>query len=220
MVRMMGWMNGDKLESKMALIRHPANVIVSGPSQSGKTWWIQKLISTPNLISPRPTRILYYYSQWQPLFTTMKGVEFYKGLPRELPEEGKPVLIILDDLLDLCAGNKDITNLFVRGTHHLNLTVVLVCQNLFEKNLRTISLNTHYFIIMRSPRARSQIAILASQMYPKQSRFVVSAYDDISSSQQGYTYLFLDLKPDTPEQLRVRTNVLGENNMPPFVYLP
>src|SRR5579863_7200954 len=136
----------------MALIRHPANVIVSGPSQSGKSWWIKKLLTTPNLIVPKPKRILYYYSQWQPLFNTMPGVEFIKGIPRELPDGTQPVLIILDDLLDLCAGNKDITNLFVRGTHHLNLTVILVCQNLFEKGLRTISLNTHYFIIMRSPR--------------------------------------------------------------------
>ena len=203
----------------MALIRHPANVIVSGPSQSGKSWWIKKLITLPNLIHPKPTRILYYYSQWQDLFKTMPGVDFIKGLPTSLPQDGRPVLIILDDLMEACAGNKDITNLFVRGTHHLNLTVVLLCQNLFEKNLRTISLNTHYFVIMKSPRARSQIATLASQMYPKRSRFVLDAYDDVSKA-GGYSYLFLDLKADTPEQLRVRSNVLGENNLPQVVYTP
>jgi len=209
---------------QIGLMSHPFNALVAGPSQSGKTWWIMKLLSTPGSIIPNPQRILYCYAEWQPAYQKLSGnVEFVKGLPADILSKldgSLRTLIILDDLMMESSSNKEITSLFVRGTHHKNASVILVCQNFFEKGLRTVSLNSHYIILFFSPRDQQQIASLARQLYPKnKSQFLVEAYNDATSS-SGHSYLFLDLKQTTHKDLRVKTNVFRENNFPPIVYTP
>jgi len=53
-------------------------------------------------------------------------------------------------------------------------------------------------------------------MYPGKSKFLVEAFKD--ATEKAFGYLLLDLKPDTEEKYRLRTNILpGETQ---FVYLP
>ena len=83
-------------------------------------------------------------------------------------------------------------------------------------NTRTISLNAHYIIMFKNPRDRSQISFLARQMYPKKSKFLEDAYDD--ATQNPHSYLIMDLKQSTHEDLRVQTAIFpGENR---YAYLP
>ena len=52
-------------------------------------------------------------------------------------------------------------------------------------------------------------------MYPGRVKFFQEAYDDATKLKWGY--LFIDLKPDTPDELRLRTNIFpGER---PVVYV-
>ena len=44
------------------------------------------------------------------------------------------------------------------------------------KEMRTISLNTHYLIVFKNPRDNQQIATLARQMYPGRSHFLLEAF--------------------------------------------
>src|SRR5277367_996712 len=89
-------------------LRHPFNAVVSGPSQSGKTHWVKTLI-TSGKITPEIEKIMFYYSEWQPLYDKMTSfVEFHQGLPSSLPDGKKRTLIILDDLMVESSGNKDI----------------------------------------------------------------------------------------------------------------
>ena len=68
-------------------------------------------------------------------------------------------------------------NLFTKGSHHRNVSVVFLAQNLFPKNkfARTMSLNAHYIVLFKNPKDTSQFANLARQMYPKQWQFDVEA---------------------------------------------
>ena len=55
---------------------HPFTATVCGPSMSGKTFFISKLISLSrndkvSPIVPLPQKIVYVYSEWQPLFDEM-----------------------------------------------------------------------------------------------------------------------------------------------------
>ena len=43
---------------------HPSNIIVSGPTGSGKTQFVSRILTSRN-IDPFPTRILYLYSERQ-----------------------------------------------------------------------------------------------------------------------------------------------------------
>ena len=113
--------------------------------------------------------------------------------------------------------NQLVANVFTKISHHRNVSVVYLTQNLFDKNkyARTISLNAHYLVLFKNPRDATQFATLARQMYPNASNFAIEAYKDATSAPYGH--LLVDLKPDQDERCRLRTNVFpGEMQ---YVYL-
>jgi len=68
-----------------------------------------------------------------------------------------------------------------------------------------MSLNSHYMVLFKNPRDVSQFANFARQMYPITSQFAVEAYRD--ATQEPYSYLLVDLRPEQDEELRLRTNI-------------
>ena len=73
------------------------------------------------------------------MFREYSDVVFRQGLPDVTDFDGSdPVLLIIDDLMD-----ETVANIFTRGSHHRNVSVILLVQNLFLKNkhVRTISLD-------------------------------------------------------------------------------
>jgi len=66
-------------------------------------------------------------------------------------------------------------------------------------------------ILFKNPRDASQFANLARQMYPKGWQFAVDAYKD--ATQQPYSYLLVDLRPEQDDYLRLRANIFpGEKH--------
>ena len=115
--------------------------------------------------------------------------------------------------MDEATKNLKITQLFTRGRHD-NLSVIYLTQNLFHKNQRALSLNSDYMVIFKNPRDNSQFAAIARQILPDKVKFLMWAYKDATAL--PHTYLMLDLKPDTEERFRVRSNILEE---PQHVYI-
>ena len=101
-------------------------------------------------------------------------------------------------------------NLFTKGSHHRNLSVIYIVQNLFHqgKGNRIISLNSHDLVLFKNPRGKLQILTLAEQMYPiaSETAWFIKEYEE--AVRRPYGYLFVDLKPTTPDRCRLRTNVL------------
>ena len=157
-------------------LHHPFTALVAGPTMCGKTHFVFKLIENADvMIDPPPRRIVYCYGEYQQLFDRYVDVDFRQGLPDLKDFDGRePVLLIVDDLMN--ETDKTVANLFTKGAHHRNISVVFLVQNLFHKNkyIRTISLNTHYMVLFKNPRDASQFANLARQMYPKQWQFAVN----------------------------------------------
>ena len=104
--------------------------------------------------------------------------------------------------------DKRIVNLFTRGSHHRNLSVIYIVQNLFHqgKGSRNISLNSHYLVLFKNPRDKLQILTLAKQMYPGQTDFFLNQYEEAVKRPSGY--LLTDLKTTSQENFRQQTNVL------------
>ena len=129
------------------------------------------------MIDPPPSQIWYCYGEFQPLFRQYPRVKFHEGLPDVSRFDGRQlVLLIIDDLMQETDGT--VANLFTKGSHHRNISVIYLTQNLFHKNqhMRTISLNSHYMILFKNPRDADQFAILARQMYPSNWKFVVELH--------------------------------------------
>ena len=198
--------------------KHPFTAIVAGPTSCGKTRFVFRLIEhASRMIDPPPSKIVYCYGEYQQLFSEYRHVEFNHGRPSLDDFDGKQtVLLVLDDLMN--EVDQTVASLFTKGSHHRNVSVVFLTQNLFSKNkfARTISLNAHYMILFKNPRDASQFAHLARQMYPNKSQFAVEAYKD--ATREPYSYLLIDLRPEQDETLRLRSNVFpGETH---YVYVP
>ena len=154
--------------------------------------------------------------------TKKSRIEFREGLPR--PEDYSsdpfsPKLVIIDDLMRESSSCDAIVDLFTKGSHHKNLSVILISQNLFHqgRGQRNISLNANYIVIFKNPRDRAQIRHLARQVYPDDPKFLEEAYYDATSHPHGY--LLLDLKQTTPDEYRFRTCIFPDDTLH-YVYIP
>lgn len=214
-------------EPEMELV-HPFTCIIAGSSGSGKTVWVSRFLKhSREVCSVAFDRILVYFAEWQASYSTdfrvPRGpeVEFREGLPDPShyshdPEKKK--LLVLDDLMrESC--NEVVSDLFSRGSHHKNLSVLYLTQNLFHqgKFSRDISLNAKYIVLFKSPRDRSQIRHLAQQVYPEDTRFVQEAYKHATAL--PHTYLFLDLSQSTPDELRFRACIFPDDPQH-YAYVP
>ena len=189
--------------------KHPFTCIVSGPTSSGKTQFVMRFLQhAEEMVTPPPQKIFYFYGEWQDSFSKLKlpNTLFIEGLPKIDDFNSRVTnLVIIDDLL--AETDSRVTKLFTKGSHHRNCSVIYITQNLFDKNreLRTISLNTHYMVLFKSPRDVMQIQHLGKQMYPKNSAFMREAFTDATS--KPYSYLLVDLRPDTPDEMRLRASI-------------
>jgi hypothetical protein len=112
-------------------------------------------------ISPPPQRIIWYYGQWNRNEGIPDDIENADSL--EVSERN---LIVLNDLVAQSDKDKRTADLFTKGSHHQNLSVIYIVQNIFHqgKEMRNVSLNAHYIMLFKSPRDKQQISMLARQI--------------------------------------------------------
>ena len=105
--------------------------------------------------------------------TTMKYVEFQQGLPDV--EELESCLLVLDDMMDSLESG--VADLFTKGSHHKNISIIAVTQNVFYQS--RFQRNTHYMVLFKNPRDASQIQYLARQVYLKDPEYLVQVYERV-----------------------------------------
>ena len=153
---------------------HPFGVLVAGGTKIGKTTFVEQLLANAQImIDPPPENIVYFYSEYQDTFGEIEvlvpRIEFVQGLPDSMLDNINPNMrnvYIIDDVM----GERDaiIAKLFTKKSHHGNLSVIYIVQNLFHqsKEHRTISLNATYLVLTKNVRDASQVIHLAKQLYP------------------------------------------------------
>lgn len=206
----------------MALLpfKIPSNCMLVGPTQSGKSSFAIEVIKNANkLFDPPCERIVWAYGVYQDaLRNVQQRVEFMDGLPQDLStfDGQKHTLLILDDLMGV--DDKKVCDLFTKYSHHKKLFIMYMTQNLFfgSKHNRTITLNAQYIIFFKNPRDGAQISHLARQIFPNNIAYMAEAYKDATS--KPYGYLLLDLRPETDERFRLRTDIFP--GMTQICYVP
>lgn len=208
------------------------NCIVHGATSTGKTTWVRNLLKLKEqLFTTPPAKVFLFYNMHQGIYDEMKK----EGLVNELInvsqnfptleeitnmvhpyKEVGGSLIIFDDVLTQL--NNDFERIFCNLSHHELASVIFMSQNLFYKDkiYRTLSLNAHYFVLMKNDRDKQQISILAKQVCPTNSNYIVQAYQE--ATKKPYSYLLLDFRSDTPPTLRLRSNIFP-HEFPTAVYL-
>lgn len=207
------------MSKSLFYFEHPSTMIIAGPTRSGKTCFLIRILKH-FMIQPFPNRIIWFYKEMQPLYESvlkfLPNVEFVHNLNLDCLDSirsNEKNLVIIDDLMKSAADSKEISNIFTEESHHRNLSVILIVQNLFVqgKAMRNISLNAHYFVLYKNPRDKLQINYLSRQIFPENPKFLVNAFT--KATEKPHSYLILDLHPETEERFRILSNIFPEEQL-------
>ena len=201
--------------------RHKFSFLVVGPTQSGKTYFVQQILEHNGISyqEQKSIRIFWYYNQWQECYEGLKKslgktIRFERGVP-ELSENLCEInprynnIIILDDLMAEATDSPVVSRLYTQGRHR-NASVILLLQNMFPKGKYNtdISRNAQYLALFRSPSDRKQIGIVGERMFHKNRIHFMNAY--YKETEKPFGYLLVDNKPITPADKQILGDLFGE----------
>ena len=185
------------------------NTIIFGQTGAGKTCFILEVIKQ-QLINPFPKKIYYMYNIEQCFMkdwnkTEKQEIKFIEGLDFSQITSNEPSMLIIDDLI--LSNNKSVAEMFILGSHHKKVSLFYITQNLFPNcNLfRTMSSNTHYYVLFHNQRNFRQVHTLARQIYVGDDlKRILNAYKRASKRQRGF--IVLSFPPELPEEFTVVTD--------------
>lgn len=217
----------DSNGKDMTFPRHPYRSIFAGASGCGKTNLLLNII----LDKRSPFKIIYfYYKVWQKKYDILidafenkkrlkdKAIIFVEGFPDEKLfkslEENKdtPKLVVLDDLMSESKHSKILSDLFTRGSHHLNTSVIVLHQSIFNDII--LRLNTEYMFLWSFPANQQNARIFFQQVEPLNWKEIFKTYEECVS--KPHQWFMMDLKCQNLglPQMKYRCNSLED------VYIP
>ena len=89
--------------------------------------------------------------------------------------------------------DKRVLDLFTKDSHHRNITVLYLTQDLFPpgKFSKTINRNAHYIVAFKNPRDQTGIRTILLQAFPDRWRQVLRLFKRVTS--RPFEYLMLDV---------------------------
>jgi len=214
-------------EKFMIPFEHPFTAVIAGSMGSGKTHFVTNMLLHSERTLSRPIeRLIYCYGTYltdtfDKLRQKFPGIELIRGIDNNLNFNARVNnILVIDDLMTDAVNSSLVSDFFTKGSSHKNLSVILLTQNIFQQGVygRTININAHYTIYFKNPRNIQQIGFIGRQMYRGKSNALIEAYED--SVTRAHGYIFIDYKQETPEKLRLKTNVLPTDPQPCIVYVP
>ena len=209
-----------------------ATHLVVGPSGSGKTYrtcdilkFKDEMIEDGELVK----NVVFCYSAWQDMYQELKDKNIITKFVKKNPTSDEFIelvapyrdsggsIVVIDDFMSEIG--KDMVDIVTVQSRHYNTTTFILFQSLFPPNklARQISLNVKYIHAHKNPRENSQIQVLARQLSPKNYKWIVDVYHDVTET--PYQCLLMDLTQGREEKLRFRSHYLPRE-LPMRVYRP
>ena len=157
---------------------------------------------------------MYCYGAWQDKFHRMKhtGIKFHEGVPDVSHLQkwftAKGGILVLDDLMAEGDNDKEVMDLLTKHSHHRNITVLYLCQDMFPpgKYAKTISRNSHYIVTFKNPRDQLSMRNILLQAYPKTWEQVMEVYR--KETERPFGYLTVDFHPASHDSFRIVSRLL------------
>lgn len=130
-------------------------------------------------------------------------------------------LMVIDDLMNEKAGQRidqDLSDLFTKGSHHMNINIIFTTQNLFpqSKSLnRDISLNSTGIVLFKNNRDINPIRIVGRQVCgvgKDGDNFFSAIFRDLDKIQYGYLYVDCSVNMDNCTRFRCHLFPNEENS--------
>ena len=218
----------EQVPKEYKRFKHPFTCRVAGPSASGKTVLVKNIIEnfkqTIVFNDELPEKLIVIwaygvegavdYAQFNDV-----NINYVEGLP-SMDEIKGCHLLIIDDLMSELANSNDLSSLFTRGRHD-KISTIFIVQNALPqgRQMRNVSLNTHYNILFNNPSDSSQINILAGRFYPKNRKFFLNSFED--ATKNAYGYIRRDNTQSTPNKYRLQTDIIPKNGkLVTICYIP
>ena len=207
---------------------HMFSMLVVGPSQCGKTCFVEKMLTEHciHFSNTKRTHITWYYNQWQPRYKTLQStlgdvIDFTQGIPNlsddlhEINPKWNNILVF-DDLMAQAMDSSVLSRLFTQGRHR-NASVILLLQNMFPKGKfnTDISRNAQYLVLFRSPSDRKQIDMIAERIFAKDRPNFMSVYGKVTT--KPYGYVLIDNQPKTNSEHQVVSHVFETCERYPYI---
>ena len=203
------------------MFKTPSNILVVGPSQSGKTFCVAQLLKDrAACFKPVPSSVHCCYGVGNKLMPELQkhGVHFHEGLPQGEADldkwfKGQPGILVIDDLMAEGGNSKELQVIFTKFSHHKDLTVIYLTQDLFPAGCynKTISRNFHYIVAFNNPRDGTGLRNLLVQAFPGQWRTVLDTTQRLLDRHRDY--VMFDFHSEAPNGMRVYTDVLKRDGV-------
>ena len=121
---------------------------------------------------------------------------------------------MLDDLMAEGGEDKELLDLFTKHSHHQNITVLYLCQDMFPpgKYAKSISRNAHYIVAFKNPRDQLGMRNLLLQAFPTCWQGMMDVYQKVT--ERPFGYMVLDLHPGSDDNKRVFSHLLTHEGYP------
>jgi len=113
-------------------LQHPFTLIVAGPSSCGKFTFLIRLLERKEQLCDIGFKNIVRCHSEKNAPHHLQNVSFVKGVPEFQSPENVPTVIVLDGLMDSAYSTK-VSELFTKGSHHHNISLVPITQNLFHQ---------------------------------------------------------------------------------------
>ena len=207
-----------------SVLQHPTQCLVGGATKTGKTTLVQKILLNRHALFNVPIKNVYWYytmpKSVESIRQSLPDVNFVQGTPThntiaELNIQ-EPTIMVMDDMQEMVSNGKAslnvVKNIFTRESHHGNLSVIMLVQDLFEKNMQQLARSAENTFVMANSAYGTFLRSLALRALPSGGfSFLQWAFDRIK--QRGpYGYLLVSTGNVSPCE-RARTSIFpGEPN--------
>lgn len=220
------FLNVNESFGKIAI---PARIMISGPTLSGKSEFVMKMVEHRKLLFTRPfDRIIYshpadttnenYLTRMQDLF---RDLEIVKGLPNfrklNLLDATEEKLVIIDDQIMELGNSKDILSTFLRHSHHSRISIVFTTQNAYFPSTFGVTLrrNLSEFVVFFQKGDLLGLQNLSRTMFLSKN-FLTECFHFLDMEYAGVFmhYLVIDANTQSslPKKLQCRSMIFPDSD--------
>ena len=161
---------------------HMFSMLVVGPSQCGKTYFVEKVFTENCIQFPdnKPQQIIWLYNQWQKRYEQLQRrlgdrIVFEQGIP-ELSEDLSEIslsrhrIFVFDDLMAQATDSPVLSKLFTQCWGDIAMRVSFYCCKIcfLKKNSIQILVETHsIWSCLKAPVIESKLTLSLNGFLPK-----------------------------------------------------